>query len=332
MLASGQSPSAGEAATLLEDVRAALRANSLSAAADAAGRLDGVVQKQRQAWLIRDAKQRVEDVLTWLPADTESLWVNQVPFTVEDSSASDIYGQPVRTYSLDRLAALDEGRFYRALMGHTVRLVIAAGRAIQPGEGGIPGFARKGDITYVYFLDGAIDLGAPGERIEGKPAWRATARIDDGAPIRPGQQRTTRDDENWLALAGPDILLVANQRDTLRDIVMHLGNPAKERALPAQLPEWAHVDTSAAFWGLRHYPASSLRDGTAAGATAALNAETGKLEILYFGGSPSDDAGYAGQFRTEQIVGGWRLEADIRERGVWPVHFAFAMLGFGPYR
>jgi len=58
---------------LLRDLRNAIQGDSLAAAAEIAGRLDHAVQERYSAWLIRDADQRIEEALAWLPGDTESV-------------------------------------------------------------------------------------------------------------------------------------------------------------------------------------------------------------------------------------------------------------------
>ena len=56
---------------LLRDLRTAVQDDSLATAAELAGKLDRAVQERYSAWLIRDADQRIEEALAWLPADVE---------------------------------------------------------------------------------------------------------------------------------------------------------------------------------------------------------------------------------------------------------------------
>ena len=67
---------------LLRDVRTAIQDDSLATAAELAGKLDVAVQERYSAWLIRDADERIQEALAWLPGDTESVWVNREPFTI----------------------------------------------------------------------------------------------------------------------------------------------------------------------------------------------------------------------------------------------------------
>src|SRR5438046_900253 len=77
-----QTAVATDAVQLLRDLRTAIQEDSLATAAELAGKLDLVVQERYSASLIRDADQRIDEALGWLPGDTESVWVNREPFTI----------------------------------------------------------------------------------------------------------------------------------------------------------------------------------------------------------------------------------------------------------
>src|SRR5262249_61825410 len=118
--------------TAIREVRSAIDKDDLTTASDLAAKLDDAVQQQFQAWLIRDASQRVDEVLTWLPEDTETLMVEQEPFVIKaKDSHVDLNGHPARLYATDRLMALNGGKLYSSLNGITVRLVAAGVRRIR---------------------------------------------------------------------------------------------------------------------------------------------------------------------------------------------------------
>lgn len=344
---------------LTDELRSAITQQKLTLAANLAAKLDDAVKAQQHAWLIRDADQRVEEVLTWLPVDTESLWVNQNPFVVKaDESLSLLNGRATELYSVDRLSALSNGRFYRLLSGRTIRLVVAGTRnIIHSQELSVPAVLPKRDVAYFYFLSEPIDLGSQDEYIQKRPVWRAPANIDDiRVPFRPGVERPQLEDENWLALARPDLLVVTNSKELLGETLERIEHGSQTRAYPPSLTEWKHVDRRASFWGLRHYtdqakPKPNERgyvnaalpepDGAAAGVAAGVavnfDAAGQRLEIRYLSQAPLTAADPAemvhGQFLIDQAEPGvWRLVSDIKAKGDFPVHFALAMLGFGGYR
>ena len=117
-----QPPSQADLIRLTDELRSSIQRNELASAADLAVKLDDGVKTQQRAWLIRDANQRADEILTWLPVNTESLWVNQDPFTIKaDEPLSLLNGRPTQLYSIDRLSALNNGKFYRLLSGRTIR-------------------------------------------------------------------------------------------------------------------------------------------------------------------------------------------------------------------
>ena len=184
--------------------------------------------------------------------------------------------------------------------------------------------------------------------------WHAIAKIDAGEAPRPGEKPAQRDDENWLALARPDAMILTNGRAILAEVLARAAFGSKTRAMPADLPEWAHVDRSASFWGLRHYtdgakakpgdPRAGVADlphhpdSKAVGATVRFDAAKQQMELVYLSPSPllrrpgmADLLGR--EFKVDQPEAGvWSLTSDVRARGPFPVHFAFVTLGFGMYR
>jgi hypothetical protein len=341
-------------ANMTRDLRTALERNDLAKAADMAASLNEAVGSARDAWLVRDAKTRTDEVLGYLPVDTEGFWVNQEPFTImPDESLQLLQQQPAIAYSLDRLAVLDSGKIYRALSSRTVRMVMAATRGVRhPSTSAIPSVIGNQDIAYFYFFAEAVDLGAADERIENRPVWRGVAQIDSGEPFRPHVERTTREDENWIALAKPDLLVLSNRKALLAEILGRMQQESSTRALPPSLPEWQEVARDASFWGLRHYTEVSRPkqgesgfeaaelpqpDGSSVGATVRLDSKSRSLEIRYLSDAPlakrpgSDSI--TNQFQIDQPHSGvWRLVSNLQERGPFPAHIAFIMLGFGEYR
>jgi hypothetical protein len=164
-------------------------------------------------------------------------------------------------------------------------------------------------------------------------------------------KREQREDENWIAQAEPELLILTNRKTLLAEILQTMAAASKVRAaLPDDLPEWIHVDHNAAFWGLRHYTADSkpkqeaagfraaelpAPDGAATGVTVRFDSRPQKLEIRYLSAgqlSPRDPT-LGHQFQVDQPEAGvFRLQSDLQQRGPWPMHFAMTMLGFGEYR
>ena len=330
-----QTPPAENLAPLLQEFRVALANDRLSAAAELADRLENGVRAKYDAWLIRDARERTQEILGWLPVDMEALWINQEPFVIDPQQSMELlHFHPTQAYSMDRLMALNGGDIYRALANRTVRLAGGAARRIGEPSMGIPGPVAA-NVAYFYFFDSPVSLPPPTEQIEGHPAWRATATVDTGAPFGPGFKRETREDVNWLVLVKPNVLILANSRELTGQILARMAGAGKGRALPDSLPEWQHVSRDASFWALRHFIAAkaiSQPDGI----TVAFHSAERQLELQYLGSASPTAAKWEisdGEFQIEHLEPGrWRLVSDIKARGPFPFHFAMSKLGFGVYR
>ena len=142
--------SAQQPETLLNDVDASVLNRDVTAAYDAAVRLDADVQA-----LLRASRADVANqVLSWVPPAWESFVLDRRPFRIGDS------GTPLTV----PLASLRKGA------GARVRTAAAAGTPSVPGS-----------AAYFYFLESAMDarsLGTPDLQILGRPFWRADSGGD----------------------------------------------------------------------------------------------------------------------------------------------------------
>jgi hypothetical protein len=318
---------------LLRDVRTSIGNGDLVTATDLTVSLDEGVQTRLRTWMLRDVRQRVAELLTWLPAATETLLVDQQPFVMGTTA-----GRPDLPYLSGRLSLV------RALRGRTVRLAAASEMRIRDRPGiplTIPAAVPDAGIVYYYFLTENFDAGTLGPREQdspGRAVWRLTARPQ------------TRDDETWITLARPDVLVTSNSRELLADVMDRILKGSTARALPTSLQEWTEVDRNAPFWGLRHYsdpgerhdagnprtPGSRLfqSDPTATGLTVSFDPTRQTLDIRYL--SRAERLGnYIEQMFNRQLQvdrsrpGVWVLKSNLREQGEFPFHLAMAMLGFG---
>jgi hypothetical protein len=355
----GQTPSSEEVDSLAGQLSDAIRRNDLVDATEIATRLDDGVQRRFRAWMNRDASMRVEQVLTWLPADIETIWALQEPIDISAKESSQIrFGKSAQVYALDRLMALNNGEFYQRLKSNTIRLTVAAGRKIRTrGMGGVPAPMPDADVTYFYFLADPLEsskLGRPDESLINHPAWRGSAKIFADEPFRPGpHEPTMREDESWLALAHPDLIILSSRRESLIDVLKRIdGGESPARPSAQSMPEWNQVDRQAAFWGIRHYSdtgagkdnsnprtdTESDSDRQASGISVTYDPERGNLEIRYLSSRSTRPNLIARmsidrEFMIERLqFGGWQLKASTRERGPFPFHFAMYLLGFGGYR
>jgi len=197
-------------------------------------------------------------------------------------------------------------------------------------------------------------LDNPVSSVEKQSLWRRTAKIDVNEPLKAGvRDRSQREDETWLALPRPDLLVATSSRDFQIEILGRIARGPSTRALPSSLPEWAQVDRKASFWGLRHYSDPEARhdnsnprakdseaaqsDAKALGATVQFDMDNNIVEVRYLSGSGHlprfIESMVEHEFQVDQPQADiWRLKSNLRNRGDFPFHFAAYLLGFGGYR
>src|SRR5262249_20266454 len=97
----------------------------------------------------------------------------------------------------------------------------------------------------------------------------------------------------------PNVVLCATDLGYLTEVLTRMGVKGHKRALPENLQEWKHVDTTAQFWAVRHYDkenavedttsplqgkqaAANVPDKQAIGITFTYNPNTkNKAKIIY---------------------------------------------------
>jgi hypothetical protein len=281
-------------------------------ASETAGQLDAAIQARYREWLVRDSSERADEVLSWLPADMESFCVNRSPEEINGDLA---FQTGIEWDMLDRVKAQEDGRFIKPLQGATVRMSMAAARAIPPPDFdmvSLPAPIRAPDVIYFHFLAAAAQIGEPTEVVDGVPLWRTTATIED-------RQGGSHEDANWIAQPKADLLVISNRKDLLLSVVRQIASGGKSnRALPAVLSEWQYVDRSSAFWGLRHFsPGSRPQPGgrgcdpaelpfpgcDAIGATVRYDASAESLDIRYLGSHVTDTFARIGLTITQPRAG-----------------------------
>jgi len=171
--------------------------------------------RRNPGWFIRNVTERVDQVLSWLPVDAESFWVNREGFIVNAKIQLELlWDRPALSYSTQRLRAQNGGEFYRALHNRRVPLVIAAARNIGDSKDGIPG-AIPADVVYFYFFTEPVDLPSPDEVVYGKPVWRGTATILVSQMVPPGTEPQYHEDQNWLGARTPRLACPYKQSGTV---------------------------------------------------------------------------------------------------------------------
>jgi hypothetical protein len=188
----------------------------------------------------------IDEMLWWLPADTETLMVQQ-------ASAPPMRGLVHDALLSEEIDVGDSALMASAkphLQGARLKLTLEGSRRFTepPGLGEFP---YEG-VTIFTFMK---PLGAGGKALMGDLAKTGTrTRQVHGFDVVEFSEKV--EDTSWthyIAVPRPDVLLDATNLDYLTEVLTRISKRAETRALPGDLPEWRWVDVRSSFWVLRHY-------------------------------------------------------------------------------
>jgi hypothetical protein len=214
----------------------------------------------------------VEQALSWLPADTESVVAANGPFPfpdlqTDDDDASDnarsaqpatppdeaaeiqyrFRSLPLSLFGMfgSKTSPLGPSSFHAHVL-----LAIEGARHFGPPHGLGIGLYQGCDMA-IFDHDITTDTGAflksaatkivKTEKIEGQQVTVVREKLEE---------------DTWTAYVAfpkPNIVIVATNEAYLREVLLRIGGKTGPRALPATLPEWKYSDTHAQFWTLRHF-------------------------------------------------------------------------------
>ena len=249
-------------------------------------------------------------IMSWLPADTETITVERGPFvlasTLEESEAKN---RAISDKELMRifeglplaLFGFKDGLLSKRLEGKRINFALEGARHFRPpaGLGEMPyeGCAiavfsdnLRNEIT--SFVEDTRKSALRVEHIEGH----------DVSVFREKQEQDTW--TTFVAFPDENLILVASDRNYLAEVLARLGGKVGPLTLPSDLPEWKYVNANARLWGLRHYDKSQTQsdpsspyggrksanfpDEQAVGLAFAFDPESGRsATITYLSGNLS---------------------------------------------
>src|SRR5579863_127143 len=202
----------------------------------------------------------LNQVLSWLPVDTETVLGANGPFGWDPEALSN--GSPPQ----ERLAATElemqsrmfplgllnfkNGGLGEFVKGKTVSLAVEGSRRFRPPRA--LGLMRyEGCLIMVFSptvsLDGSAFM---------KAAANSAARFEERNGTRVAVFEEKSEDDTWTTFVGfprSNVAVVATNLDYLVAVLDRMRGAPGTRALPQTLPEWKHVATNAPAWGMRHY-------------------------------------------------------------------------------
>ena len=205
-----------------------------------------------------------EDLLWWLPADTESVVTARGPFVLPIPSEKDESRNEVRVsqseileefeqQALELLYSLSVDPATR-LRGAMVTLAMQGSRHFRAPLPSLEVMDFEG-CSIVVFDD---RFGERGNHLMQVLAKSATEKktLGDTRVLVFHEKPEGSERDYFLALPRSNVLLAANNLSYLQEVLQRMMERSTTRALPDQLPEWRFLDPSARFWGLRHYDRS----------------------------------------------------------------------------
>jgi hypothetical protein len=201
----------------------------------------------------------LERVLSWLPADTETLQVADGPFRMANYIEEHDYSNRLLTSDeLKRqfesltfgLFGFGKGLLEKQLQGKQVSFVLEASRHFRSP-------ASLGELPYEGCAAAIfLDQGEDSRDAFTKQAAAAATRFEDieGQKVTVFEEKER--EEIWTyftAFPAKGMVLVCTNKQFLQEMLKRMHGAEGPRALPKDLREWNYVNKKAQFWGLRHF-------------------------------------------------------------------------------
>ena len=190
---------------------------------------------------------RLKEVLWWLPADSDLVCVAQGPSAF---SSLNQYEALDNEEDLDNIVSLfqwwirpdvSELKVDASTLNNLPVALVVSGSHVGFGGCDIVVFERPLGDAGASFME-AVERRATRMEMIGNTKF---AEIDGES----GVGHATR----FVSCPASDVLLVADNRDYLAEVIARMAEKPAQRALEDDLPEWKHLDLSVRQWAMRHF-------------------------------------------------------------------------------
>ena len=210
---------------------------------------------------VKESKSRaasVQEILWWLPEDTETVSIGRGPFKVvkpgkpsEDISPTDYVGYFLSQSHLGGLGITKDGAFMKHFIGRTVSFCVEGSRRFRAPTS-LGGMRFEGCSIIVLEQDLPERTALLNQMASQAKAFHNIA----GHRVAEFEERLEEDTWKFLfAMPAPNVLLCATNQEFLADVLNRMTHRGARRVLPETLREWKHINTEAQFWAVRHYNA-----------------------------------------------------------------------------
>jgi hypothetical protein len=274
----------------------------------------------------QDIPVQIDTFLSLFPADTETVLASGQKFDIPDKTQAEDPSGPHTVglaYLLRPLGDAFGRERFTEFDGRTISSALLGARNFSAPLG--LGLAGREECAIYQFQESVEDIEIP-------------------EPTAVERESLPRETYTSVLLT-PNVLLVCNDTEFLQSIRSRRAAGAARVALPAGLPEWAHVDRGQRVWGLRHF-ANNPRDVTnprrgvdlvfdvnAQGATLQVTTAFTRVRwITQPGENPLVEVAGASDFenagKTFAVLPGvWELNDEAKPSS-FGVFVAMALLGF----
>ena len=240
-----------------------------------------------------------DDLLSWLPPDTETVVATRGPFVIrfpfDEENSSSLTQSASEEAVKVQFADLPLEVFYMTdlatpLRGPIVAYAMQGSRHFRRPLGDFEVTDFEG-CSIVVFKDALSQNGANLMRWMEKKATSIESLAGNRVLVFHQKERTAEWD-NFLAMPRPNVVLAANNREYLREVLQRIGQNKSPRALPPEIPEWRYRNPAALFWGLRHYDRTqaSLDPTSPFGTNRAFTPEDQKAIGVVFMLDPANES------------------------------------------
>jgi hypothetical protein len=263
-----------------------------------------------------------EQLLDWLPEDTETVIVAQGPFEIPKPTAEQLkFDEAIRFLPFGPVLGLQGGMQYEELVGQKVLCAIEGSRRFtSPRNLGMMPYQGAHILQFDLAADGAL-----------QKAFRVCQEKAEKNMELAGERVAVftekLESDVWsffVSQPQPGVLICATNQAFLEETLKRIGRKPDRRALPADLPEWKHVDINARVWAIRHYRKESVENDPSSPfrSKAAANVPDPDAVGLVFWYRPEIDKLARVRYLSgaekaiELIIEGWRYPREGLTPGV----------------
>jgi hypothetical protein len=227
----------------------------------------------------------LDEVLWWLPADTETITVSHGPMFVDPWNGGDPGERGVQTSSRNAFEGMLPGEIagpgtHRLFDQRKVSLLVQGFRKFEmiapAGEDGPVDFWFEGCQVLIFEEDLGEGADSLVQRLRGRA--KKLDVVEGHIVARFDVQQTSGRQEILIARPESNVLLIAFHSGYLAEVLSRMQSRAKQRAFSDELPEWKYLDRTAPEWAIRHFDRMPKNDPT-----SPFNQENGPDDTLAVG-------------------------------------------------